>query len=111
MFILLLHCLLPKIDPVDSFIEMSNQAILISGILSVTSLLPTIAAEFLTLASPNAFGQQVMFDSIDRDNSSSASDTTNNDNMTDHDIVVISTTTGTNESSAASFSNMNQLFQ
>jgi hypothetical protein len=107
-FILLVHCLLLKIDHVESFIAMNNQIIFISRILSVTLLLPPIPTEFLTLASPNAFGQQMMFDSIDKDNGSSASDTTNDDNITDHNIVAISTTTGTNESSAAPFSNMNQ---
>jgi hypothetical protein len=52
------HFLLLKIDDIDSFIGMNNQITIISGILSVTLLLPTITAEFLTLAAPNAFGQQ-----------------------------------------------------
>ncbi len=39
--------------------EMNNQIIIMSGILSVTLLLPTITPEFLTLAASNAFGQQV----------------------------------------------------
>jgi hypothetical protein len=52
------HFLLLKIDNIDSFIGMNNQITIISGILSVTLLLPTITAEFLTLAAPNAFGQQ-----------------------------------------------------
>jgi hypothetical protein len=91
---------------VASFIEMNNQIIIIiiSGILSVTIFLPTTTAEHLTLAAPNGFGQQLMFDNIDKDSSSSALDIPNN-NMTDDNIVVISTTTGTNASSAAASSN------
>jgi hypothetical protein len=108
MFILLVHCLSLKIERVEPFIDMNNQIIIISGILSVTLLLPTVPNEFLTLASPNAFGQQVMLDSIDKDNSGSTLDTTNNDNMTDYNIVAISTITRTNDSSVAPFSNMNQ---
>ncbi len=85
---------------------MNNQIIIIiSGILSVTILLPTITAELLTLAAPNAFGQQLMFDNIDKDSSSSGLDIPNN-NMTDDNIVAISTTTGTNASSAGASSNM-----
>jgi hypothetical protein len=85
---------------------MNNQIIIIiSGILSVTILLPTITAELLTLAAPNAFGQQLMFDNIDKDGSSSGLDIPNN-NMTDDNIVAISTTTGTNASSAGASSNI-----
>jgi hypothetical protein len=85
---------------------MNNQIIIIiSGILSVTILLPTITAELLTLAAPNAFGQQLMFDNIDKDSSSSGLDIPNN-NMTDDNIVAISTTTGTNASSTGASSNM-----
>ncbi len=80
-----------------------------SGILLATLLLPTITADFLTLASPNAFGQKVVFGSIDKGSAGSVSDTTNNDNMTDYNnIVTVSTTTGTNDSSATPSSNMNQ---
>lgn len=82
-----------------------------SGILSVTLFLPTITGEFLTLAAPNAFGQQVMFDSLDKDSGSSASDTTNNNNnniITDYNIVPISTTTGTNDSNSAPSGNMTE---
>ena len=104
------HLLLLKIDLLDPFIEMNNQIIIImSGILSVTLLLPTITAEFLNLATPNAFGQQVMFGSIDKGSRGSASDTTSNNNMIDYNnIVPISTTTTTNDSSAQPFSNVNQ---
>jgi hypothetical protein len=88
---------------------MNNQiTIIISGILSVTLLLSTTLAEFLTLASPNAFGQQVTFDSIDKNKEGSASDTTNNNNMRDYNIIAISTTTGTNGNSAATSSNKNE---
>jgi hypothetical protein len=111
------HFLLLKIDHIDSFIGMNNQISIISGILSVTLLLPTISAEFLTLAAPNAFGQQAMFDNTDKGSSSSgpALDITGNDNnnnnsnnMTDYNIVPISTTTGTNNSSSAPSSNMTE---
>src|ERR671910_3438018 len=71
-------------------------------------LLPTITAEFPTLATPNAFGQHVMFGSIDKGSRGSASDTTSNNNMTDYNIVPISTTTATNDNSAPPFSNVNQ---
>src|ERR671913_2097245 len=87
---------------------MRNQIVLMSGILSVTLLLPTITAEFPTLATPNAFGQHVMFGSIDKGSRGSASDTTSNNNMTDYNIVPISTTTATNDNSAPPFSNVNQ---
>ena len=82
-----------------------------SGILSVMLLLPTITGEFLTLAAPNAFGQQVMFDSFDKDSGGTASDTTNNNNnnnMTDYNIVPVSTTIGTNGTSSAPSGNMTE---
>jgi hypothetical protein len=79
-----------------------------SGILSVTLLLPTITADFLTLATPNAFGQEVMFGSIDKGTGGSALDTTNSNNMTDYNIVAISTTTGTNNSDSTPSSNINE---
>jgi hypothetical protein len=95
---------------VESFIGMNHQiSIIMSGILLATLLLPTITADFLTLASPNAFGQKVVFGSIDKGSAGSVSDTTNNDNMTDYNnIVTVSTTTGTNDNSATPSSNMNQ---
>ena len=94
----------------ESFIGMNHQiSIIMSGILLATLLLPTITADFLTLASPNAFGQKVVFGSIDKGSAGSVSDTTNNDIMTDYNnIVTVSTTTGTNDSSATPSSNMNQ---
>jgi hypothetical protein len=81
-----------------------------SGILSVTLILSTITGGFLTLAAPNAFGQQVMVDSLDKDSGGSASDTTsnNNNNITDYNIVRISTTTGTNDSNSAPSGNMTE---
>jgi hypothetical protein len=85
-----------------------NNQIIISGILSVTLLLPTITGEFLTLTAPNAFGQQVKFDNLDKDSGGSALYTTNNDNsMADHNIVPISTTISTNGNSAVTSSNTN----
>src|SRR5215203_1010636 len=96
---------------------MNNQITNISGILSVTLLLPTITAEFLTLAAPNAFGQQVVFDNIDKGSGGPALDITgnnnsnsnnNNNNTTDYNIVSISTTTGTNDSSSVPSSNMTE---
>ena len=108
------HFLLLKIDHIDSFIGMNNHISIISGILSVTLLLPTITAEFLTLAAPNAFGQQAVFDNIDKGSSSPALDITgndnsnNNNNATDYNIVSISTTTGTNNSSSVPSSNMTE---
>lgn len=88
---------------------MNNQIFIMSGILSVSLLLYTIPAEFLTLATPNAFGQQVTFDSIDRNKEDSASNTTNNNNnnMRESNIVPVSTTMDTNDSSAMPSSNMN----
>jgi hypothetical protein len=81
-----------------------------SGILSVTLILSTITGGFLTLAAPNAFGQQVMVDSLDKDSGGSASDTTsnNNNNITDYNIVRISATTGTNDSNSAPSGNMTE---
>jgi hypothetical protein len=104
------HFLLLKIDDIDSFIGMNNQITIISGILSVTLLLPTITAEFLTLAAPNAFGQQAVFDNIDKGSGGPALDITgnNNNNVTDYNIVAISTTTGTNNSSSTPSSNMTE---
>lgn len=85
-----------------------NNQIIISGILSVTLFLPTITGEFLTLTPPNAFGQQLMFDNLDKDSGDSALDTTNNNNsMTGYNIVPISTTTSTNDNSAVTSNNTN----
>src|SRR5215208_7830381 len=88
---------------------MNNQITNISGILSVTLLLPTITAEFLTLAAPNAFGQQDVFDNIDKGSGGPALDITGNNNATDYNIVSISTTTGTNDSSSVPSSNMTEI--
>lgn len=93
---------------------MNNQIFIMSGILSVTLFLPTITGGFLTLAAPNAFGQQVMVDSLDKDSGGSASDITNNNNntnnniITDYNIIPISTTTGTNDSNSAPSGNMTE---
>jgi hypothetical protein len=85
-----------------------NNQIIISGILSVTLLLPTITGEFLTLTAPNAFGQKVKFDNLDKDSGGSALYTTNNDNsMTNYNIVPISTTTSTTDNSVVNSSNTN----
>jgi hypothetical protein len=96
----------------ESFIEMNNQIIIImSGILSVILLVPAITANFLTLAAPNAFGQQIIFGSIDNGSGRSASDTTSSNNMTDYNnnnIVIVSTTTGTNDNNATPSINMNE---
>jgi hypothetical protein len=111
MLILLVYFLLLKIDHLLSFIKMNNHIFIMSGLLSVMLLLPTITGEFLTLAAPNAFGQQVMFDSFDKDSGGSASDTTNNYNnniMTNYNIVPISTTIGTNGTSSAPSGNMTE---
>jgi hypothetical protein len=95
---------------------MNNQIIIISGILLVTLLLPTIAANFLTLATPSAFGQQAVFDNIDKGSSRrpvwdiTGNNTSNNinNNMKDYNIVTISTTTGTNDSSSVPSGNMTE---
>jgi hypothetical protein len=93
---------------------MNNQISIISGILLVTLLLPTVSADFLILAAPNAFGQQAVFDNIDNDSSGPVSDITGNNNstssshVTDYNIVAISTTTGTNDSSSVSSGNMTE---
>jgi hypothetical protein len=116
MLILLVYFLLLKIDDLLSFIKMNNHIFIMSGILSVMLLLPTIAGEFLTLAAPNAFGQQGMFDSFDKDSGGSASDITNNNNnnnnnnniITDYNIVPVSTTIGTNGTSSAPSGNMTE---
>src|SRR5215208_6316927 len=79
VFFYLVIFLLLKIDHIDSFIGMNNQFTIISAILSGTLLLSTITAQFLTLAAPNAFGQQAAIDNI----------------------VAVSTTTGTNSSSSS----------
>jgi hypothetical protein len=110
MLILLVYFLLLKIDDLLSFIKMNNHIFIMSGILSVMLLLPTITGGFLTLAAPNAFGQQGMFDSFDKDSGGSASDTTNNNNniITDYNIVPVSTTIGTNGTSSAPSGNMTE---
>ena len=110
MFILLVYFLLLKIDHLLSFIKMNNHIFIMSGILSVMLLLPTITGEFLTLAAPNAFGQQAVFDNIDKGSGGPALDITgnNNNNVTDYNIVAISTTTGTNNSSSTPSSNMTE---
>ena len=110
MLILLVYFLLLKIDHLLSFIKMNNHIFIMSGLLSVMLLLPTITGEFLTLAAPNAFGQQVMFDSFDKDSDDSTSDTTNNNNniITDYNIVPVSTTIGTNGTSSAPSGNMTE---
>jgi hypothetical protein len=76
---------------------MNNQIIFIIGILSFALLLPSMPSEFQALATPNPFGQQVMFGSIVKYDSNFASHTTNN-RMSDSNIVAISTTTDTNSS-------------
>jgi hypothetical protein len=108
MLILLVYFLLLKIDHLLSFIKMNNHIFIMSGLLSVMLLLPTITGEFLTLAAPNAFGQQVMFDSFHKDSGGSASDTTNNNIITDYNIVPVSTTIGTNGTSSAPSGNMTE---
>ena len=108
MLILLVYFLLLKIDHLLSFIKMNNHIFIMSGLLSVMLVLPTITGEFLTLAAPNAFGQQVMFDSFDKDSGGSASDTTNNNIITDYNIVPVSTTIGTNGTSSAPSGNMTE---
>ncbi|HEY6757119.1 MAG TPA: hypothetical protein VI037_06985, partial [Nitrososphaera sp.] len=94
---------------------MNNQIIIISGILLVTLLLPTVTADFLTLATPNAFGQQAVFDNIDKGSGrrpvwdiTGNNTSSNNNNMTDYNIVTISTTTGTNDSSSVPSGNMTE---
>jgi hypothetical protein len=87
---------------------MNNHIFIMSGLLSVMLLLPTITGEFLTLAVPNAFGQQVMFDSFDKDSGGTASDTTNSNIITDYNIVPVSTTIGTNGTSSAPSGNMTE---
>ena len=110
MLILLVYFLLLKIDHLLSFIKMNNHIFIMSGILSVMLLLPTTTGEFLTLAAPNAFGQQGMFDSFDKDSGGSASDTTNNNNnnITHYNIVPVSTTIGTDGTSSAPSGNMTE---
>ena len=114
MFILMVHFLLLKIDHVYPLIKMNNQITIISGILLITLLLPTVSADFLILAAPNAFGQQSVFDNIDKGSSGPISDITGNNNnsssshVTDYNIVAISTTTGTNDSSSVSSGNMTE---
>jgi hypothetical protein len=88
---------------------MNNQNFIMSRMLSVTLLLSTIPAGFLTLAAPIAFGQ-IMFDNNDKNKEDSTLGTTNNNSiMRDYNIVAIGTTTGTSESSVATSSNRNQI--
>ena len=84
-----------------------NNQIIICRIFSVAILLPTITAGFLTLATPNAFGQHFMFD---KENNGAALDLTNTNIADDNNnIIAISTTTGTaNNSSAAPPSNISK---
>ena len=89
---------------------MKNQITIITAISGITLLLSTITAQFLTLAAPNAFGQQTVFDN--KGSNGPALDTTENNNtdnnVTDYNIVAISTTTGTNDTSSAPSSNMTE---
>jgi hypothetical protein len=85
----MVHFLLLKIDHVCPLIKMNNQITITSGILLVTLLLPTVSADFLILAAPNAFGQQDVFDTGTNDSSSVSSG-----NMTEtipmitvHDVI------------------------
>ncbi len=92
-----------------SIIEMNNQIIIITGVLSVALLLlPSITPKFPTLASPIPLTQQLMLDSIVKDYNSSASHTTNT-RLSGNNIVAISTTTGiTNGAISTRFGNTNQ---
>jgi hypothetical protein len=74
---------------------LKNQIIIGIAISSVALLLSSVPIEFQALATPNPYGQQVMFDSIVKDGRGSASHITNN-RMSDSNVVAISTTTGTN---------------
>jgi hypothetical protein len=91
-----------------------NNQIIISGILLVTLLLPTVATDILTLAAPNAFGQQAVFDNNDKGSSRrpvwdiTGNNYSSNNNVTDYNIVTISTTTGTNDSSSVPSGNMTE---
>lgn len=91
---------------------MNNQIFIMSGILSAFLLLSTIPAEFLASPAPSAFGQQVTFQSVDKNTEGSLLDTTindNNNNMRDYNIVPVSIiTTDTNGSSVSNSSNTNE---
>jgi hypothetical protein len=78
-----------------SSIEMNNQILIITGVLSVALFLSNIPTQFQALATINPLGQQVMVGSSVKYDSSSAAHTINN-RMSDSNIVAISTTTGTN---------------
>ncbi|HEX2106800.1 MAG TPA: hypothetical protein VHF28_03630 [Nitrososphaera sp.] len=72
----------------------------------ITILLPTITTDFLIFATPNALGQQVMSDSIDKGSGRSVWGTTSDYNSTDYNIIPVSTSS--NDSIAMSLANMNQ---
>jgi hypothetical protein len=91
---------------------MNSQIFIMSGILPASLLLSTIPSEFLTSPALSAFGQQVTFQSVDKNTEGSLLDTTindNNNNMKDYNIVPVSIiTTDTNDSSVSNSSNMNE---
>ena len=61
-----------------------------SGILLITILLLIISIDFLIFATPNALGQHVMSDSIDKGSGRSVWSTTSDYNLTDYDIIPVS---------------------
>jgi hypothetical protein len=85
---------------------MINQSIIMSRILLIAILLPTITTDFLIFATPNALGQQVMSDSIDKGSGRSVWGTASDYNLTDYNIIRVSTST--NDSNTKSIANMNQ---
>jgi hypothetical protein len=85
---------------------MNYQIIFITTILSITLILSTISAEFVTLTPRNVFGQSLMSNNFDAESSGSPIMNLSNNGMTDDNIVEISTTTNTNSSSPTPSSNL-----
>jgi hypothetical protein len=84
---------------------MNNRIISGGAVLLIALVLPTITASFLNLVPSNAFGQQGIFDSVDKGSDLSAWSTIGNYNS-GYNIIPVST--AANDSIAIPLANMNQ---
>jgi len=84
---------------------MNNHIIGVSGILLIALVLPTMTTAFLNLAPPDAFGQQEVFDSVDKGSGLSAWSTISNYNS-GYNIIPVSISD--NDSKTMPLVNMNQ---
>ncbi len=87
---------------------MNGKTIIMSGIVLIALILPTMTTDFLTLPTPNAFGQQVVPNTINKGGDSFASNTASNKSITDYNLVTASTVIGTNDNNTVPIASMNQ---